>query len=339
MNARMLFGIFLISACFLVQINIVLAEPSSISQHQPLKTNKVRAVHFVLRHVSLKDAHLIVDYAHNSSFNTVVVTLTHGIKLDHSPWKPLPDAWSKSDLSAWVNYVRSKGMEVIPEVKLLTHQEKFFQKKLPGLMFNKATYDPRSNNTYALVFPLLDEVISLIHPKAIHIGHDEVAGHNKHSRKKWLGHEEKMIPANLFLEDVLRVYSYLKKQDIETWMWGDMLISPNEFTSMLARHLHGTETGYGKALRDKLPKDIVICDWHYFDGQLDFPSLSVMQNEGFRVIGTTWKKENTIRNFSGYAKQNNAYGMMATTWWHVQKKQWDIVGDIITKSGLIFGNE
>ncbi|MFZ0257665.1 MAG: hypothetical protein WAN46_18950, partial [Gammaproteobacteria bacterium] len=105
---------------------------------------------------------------------------------------------------------------------------------------------------------------------------------------------------------------------------------------MLAKHLHGTAPGYGKALRDKLPHDIVISDWHYFDNQKDFPSLTTMQKEGFRVIGVTWKKPKTIRNFSRYAAQHSAYGMMATTWFHVQRQEWDVVNQIISESGSAF---
>ena len=264
------------------------------------------------------------------------VLLTNGVQLDHAPRQPLPDTWSKQDFLSWVNDVRNQGLEVIPEIKLLTHQEKFYQDRQPGLMFNQSTYDPRKEETYQRVFSLLGEIIEAIHPKAIHIGHDEVAGINAGSKKKWLREGEEMIPAVLFLKDIFRIHDYLKQRHIQMWMWGDMLISPEEFPKMLSTHLHGFNPGYGKPLREKLPRDIVICDWHYFDDQVDFPSLSVMQTEGFRVIGATWKTEKTIRNFSRYGSQHGAYGMMATTWFHVQRKEWDTVDSIIRLSGEIF---
>ncbi len=297
----------------------------------------VRAWHFVLRIVSPERARWMVDEAQKAGFNAVVVSLVDGVRLDKAPWRPLENAWSKNELENWVSYARSKGMEVVPEIKLLTHQEKFFQDRFPDLMFNAVTYDPRQESVYDnWVFPLLDEVIELINPRVIHIGHDEAVGWNLRHRLKILNFGESMLPAKLFLADVLRVHDYLKKRNIKTWMWGDMLISPEEFPTMLDKHLHGGVNGYGKALRDKIPRDIVICDWHYFDDQMDFTSLSVMQNEGFRVIGATWKKPETIHNFSRYAAEHNAYGMMATTWWHVQKKQWDKVEQIINYSGNVF---
>jgi hypothetical protein len=256
--------------------------------------------------------------------------------MEQAPWEARKDAWSKAQLMEWVGYAYEKGLEVIPEVRLLTHQNRFFMKQHPDLMFNKSTYDPRKEDTYQRVFAILDEVIQVIHPKAIHIGHDEVAGHSSRSREKWLRAGEEMLPADLFLRDVLRIHDYLKKRGIETWMWGDMLISPAEFPGMLAKHLHGTGPGYGKALRDKLPRDIVICDWHYLDSQSDFPSLATMKQEGFRVIGVTWKKKETIRNFSRYAAQHGAYGMMATIWFYVPRRKWDVVDIIIRTSGEVF---
>jgi hypothetical protein len=119
-------------------------------------------------------------------------------------------------------------------------------------------------------------------------------------------------------------------------MWGDMLISKEEFTDIPDDHLHGSKPGYGKALRDKLPRDIVICDWHYRQNESEFPTMAAMQEEGFRVIGTTFKKEATISNFSEFASKHSAYGMMATSWFYVQRQQWDTVDRIIELSGEAF---
>ena len=102
--------------------------------------------------------------------------------------------------------------------------------------------------------------------------------------------------------------------------------------------LHERVAGYGAELRKQLPKDIVICDWHYRDKQPDFPSLAAFKQEGFRVLGATWKKQQTIRNFSRYAALHGADGMIATTWFHVQKKEWELVEQIITISGKAFLN-
>ncbi|MBI5197430.1 MAG: hypothetical protein HZA19_02355, partial [Nitrospirae bacterium] len=200
------------------------------------------------------------------------------------------------------------------------------------LMFNALTYDPRKEDTYAVILPVLNEVIDLIHPRAIHIGHDEVA------RGSRLLPGEEPLPPELFLMDVERVYTHLAQRGVETWMWGDMLISPEEFPGMLRGPLHG-DSGYA-ALRGKIPTDIVICDWHYFDVQTDFPSAKAFADAGHQVLGATWKNARTTGNFSRYMAgiPSGGMGMIATTWFHVQRKEWNIVEDIIKTSGGAFLN-
>jgi hypothetical protein len=297
-----------------------------------------RIVHIVLRGPPLQAARAMVDTAKASGYNAIQFMLTDGVMLDNAPWAPNKSAWSKAQLLDWVAYARSRGLEVIPEVKLLTHQEKFFQAREPDLLFNAVTYDPRKEVVYQKVFPLLNEIIDSIRPIAIHIGHDEVVGWNKTHAKKMLNPGETPLPANLYLQDVLRIHAFLKSKGVATWMWGDMLFKPEEFPSMLARHLHGGLPGYGKPLRDQLPRDIVICDWHYFDQQKDFPTLSILQSEGFKVIGATWKNEKATRNFARYALSNRAHGMMATTWYNFHAKDADLVNWIVRSSGAIFSN-
>ena len=301
--------------------------------------NPVRAFHFVLKPMEKKHALQMVDMAHAAGFNTIIVQLTWGLRLDNAPWKASSGAWSRDEFLEWVTYVRDKGMVVIPEVKLLTHQIKLFQNNYLDLMFNTDTYDPRKEEVYVKVFQLLNEIITLIHPKAIHIGHDEVAGHSEQSAKVWLREGEMILPANLFLEDVIRIHAFLKNRGVETWMWGDMLIRPDEFLEMRESYLHGSTSGYGKTLRDKLPRDIVICDWHYADKQSEFPSISTMKKEGFRVLGATWRNETTIHNFSRYAASHGASGMIATTWFYVPKREWDVVERIIKISGEVFSKD
>lgn len=299
-------------------------------------TRPVRAWHFVLNPVSMERARWMVDVAHTAGFNMVIVCISDGVALRQAPWRSRPEAWKPEEFKSWVAYARGKGMDVVPDLRLLTHQIKLFQNNFPDLMYNSDTYDPRNEKVYAKVLPLLDEIIEIVHPRAFHIGHDEVAGHSEKSAKKFLRQGESMLPADLFLKDVLRVHAYLRQRGIETWMWGDMLISPAEFPSMKPNSLHGATPGYGKALRDQLPRDIVICDWHYTDTQSDFPSLDALRKEGFRMLGATWKNKKNIRNFSRYAASHGAYGMIASTWFHVRSREWDVIETIIRTSGEAF---
>ena len=89
---------------------------------------------------------------------------------------------SVSEFRKMVQLAGYNGLAVIPELKLLTHQEKLFQDKHPDLMFNKVTYDPNQEAVYGLVERHIDEIIEAINPDYFHIGHDEVKGFGSAAR-------------------------------------------------------------------------------------------------------------------------------------------------------------
>ncbi|MBU1215136.1 MAG: family 20 glycosylhydrolase [Gammaproteobacteria bacterium] len=318
-----------------------------------MKSNaNVRALHFVVSFgITPEQVKMVIDQASNQHFNTLILALCWrgSTKLISTPWAHGDRQWKKRELRDVAEYARSKGLSIIPEVKLLTHQEVFLQDSHPEWMYNTNEYDPRHKLIYGTIFAVLDELIDVLHPTAVHIGHDEVNAGITHNELSSDGNGAKqngrrMLPADLFLMDVMLIHEHLKKRNVETWMWGDMLISPEEFPEMFARDLHGRTGGYGKLLRAQLPRDIVICDWHYVDEVPGFPSLSAMRQEGFRVIGATWRKHETIQNFSKYAAAHGAIGMMATTWFIPATKSgvvsnWHDLSQIIHASGEAFSRD
>jgi len=326
--------------CNIIIIGLILIGLASPAEAATALPNPIRALHIVTRGVSPTDVKKLVDTASKEKFNTIILGIAWrgSTKLSSMPWVDDSKAWNITELLSVVKYIRGRHMLIVPEIKLLSHANVLFLKNFPSLMYNSQTYDPRNPEVYQKVFPIIDEVIALIHPKAIHIGHDEVVGWSKwFYTKGLLKIGESQLPASLFLKSVGNVHAYLNSKGVETWMWGDMLISRSEFPSMKKNGaLHNLNESYGATLRKKIPKDILICDWHYSDKQSDFPSISAFRNDDFRVLGATWKKEKTIQNFSHYAARHGAAGMIATTWWHVQKKQWDKVDRIINFSGKTF---
>jgi len=300
------------------------------------KARPIRAIHVVLRYLSVAEVKRLIGLATSADFNTMIIDPRDQVKFESFPGKVLQNAWLTDDFVNVVDFARSHGLEVIPEVSLLTHQEQLLGKSNQGLMFDKTTYDPRNNKVYEHIFPYLDELIRLIHPHAIHIGHDEIQGAYK--AKKRFGMVNDLLPADLFWKDVSLIHGYLRERDIDTWMWGDMLVSPGELPSMKSNHFNGVGN-YGGPLRDKLPKDIVICDWHYETENESFPSIDLFRSAGFRVMGVTFNESKTIANFSHYAARHGADGMIATIWFYLQRKEWGTVESIVRESGEIFLRE
>ncbi|MCF6159555.1 MAG: hypothetical protein E3K32_13520 [wastewater metagenome] len=299
---------------------------------------KIRALHIVLRGQRPADLRQQITMARFGHYNALIVQIKDNVRFKTMERVASRGAQTKDVFLDVLQFARENGLEIVPELRLLTHQEKLFKESYPHLMFNRATYDPKKDETYTIIFSMIDEVINAINPKAIHIGHDELAGLNPKSRRKWLGKGDEPLPKELFLADVRRLHQYLKSQGIETWMWGDMLIAPHEFPTMEKKHLHGLQ-GYSE-IRDEIPKEIVICDWHYLDEQPEFPSALAFARNGHRVLGATWKKEKTIKNFSQYIANmpDGGEGMIATTWFGALKGDTNALHRIIRVSAEAFWN-
>ncbi len=302
-----------------------------------------RVLHLITKRLALQDAERLFKLGRTQGFNTVIlgVAWRGSASLNSMPWvKKHKFAWTPSMLRELSDLARSLGYDVIPNLPLLSKAHKLFLGERPELLFNKSTYDPRNEDVYATVLPIIDEIVELMEPKSLHIGHDEVVGwKKKHYQKGLLKSNEKMLPAKLFAEDTLRIYEYLYKKDVRTWMWGDMLVSKEEFPSITAHgSLHsGIEKfGYGRDLRKAIPRDIVICDWQYRNKAKDFPTLKAFIDDGFTALGSTFEDLSVTQNFSRYAAKNRAAGMVATTWYYVMRKDWETVDRIIKESGRIF---
>jgi hypothetical protein len=305
---------------------------------------KMRVLHISLWLCTIQDFKETIRLARFSHFNTLILLNHYGVDLQSLQHLEIKGAtkWSSAEFQEMVRFTQENGLEVIPELKLLSHQDKLLSNSLPKYLYNKTTYDPRKKELYEkVVFPAIDELLMLTGATKFHIGHDEVAGWNKnHYIREILLKGEKQLPPELFLQDVLILSEYLKKKGIEAWMWGDMLVSQEEFPSM--RDSGASLNGYNgyAGLRGKIPKDIVICDWHYRGKQVSFPTALAFAQNGHKVLGATWEFQETTRNFTKYMNHlsNNGEGMIATTWYGLSGEKKEEVQEIIRFSGEIFWN-
>lgn len=285
-------------------------------------TTYIKAIHIVAFKVSVDKLIEIVQTAAELEYNTIIIQVSKGVELENSPWTPIEGALNKDDLRKVIKIAQDNDIEIIPEIKFLTHQEKLLENNYPHLMYNSVTYDPSKKEIYDIIEPLIDELIELFSPPAIHIGHDESPGWPSTFTNTRLNKSESPLTAELYLLSVKKLNSILSMRNINTWMWGDMLVSPSEFPSMLSRHLHGSYKGFGKELRKRIPREVTIADWHYYDKQTEYPSIKSFSSENFTVLGASFKNTKSIRNLTKYASNNGASGMITTTWFLVPHQKW-----------------
>ena len=100
-----------------------------------------------------------------------------------------------------------------------------------------------------------------------------------------------------------------------------LLLKESDFPDMHIGSLHANNE-YA-SLIDRIPKSIVICDWHYQEyrrrklRKYDYSSLKYFTDHGFKTYGATYQDIRAIKAFSKSASQqhSNLYqGMIATTW-------------------------
>ncbi|RKY37798.1 MAG: hypothetical protein DRP73_01200 [Candidatus Omnitrophota bacterium] len=274
-----------------------------------------RGVHLHFRGVKDNSfaKNLIKNVLAKYKINTVVLQIEESLA-----WRSHPElggSLTPESLSEIVKIAKNNFIEVIPEIHSACALQSGFRKGFhldlaeePSPPYvNYCFSNPKS---YKILFELNDEVIEIFRPfggfRYFHIGHDEITlrGGKPGScpRCKATG----KTPAQLFAEDVKKHYEYWKKKGVKVMMWHDMLVK-------------GAGTGHGGPpfnIADSLPlipRDIVICDWHYGP---ECPSqIEYFQKKGFKeVIGCTWRNPYNIWNFTNKAKRANALGMLNTNW-------------------------
>lgn len=173
-------------------------------------------------------------------------------------------------------------------------------------------WDPTNPKVNKIVFPLIDEIVEAFGVDGIHVGMDEVflLGSEKSPNTKGKN------PAKLYAQVVNEFHDYfVKKKNLEMFMWADRLIDGTKYNfGEWESSLNGTAPAV-----DMIPKDIVMCDWHY-EPAGEYPSVAMFLQKGFRIIPCSWRKVTGVEAFIKYSyKLNNPkmIGHMFTTWYRL----------------------
>lgn len=234
-------------------------------------------------------------------------------KWETDPSIAVPWAQDQSEIKEEIEYAKDNFIEINPLMQSLGHCDWLFMTgknrdiaENPG---NPYAYCPTNPRTYPYIFKFYDEVIKLFDtPRYVHIGHDEVSD----SYGFPLDEECKKIGGrHLFIDDTLKIYNHIRKSGPKVMMWGDMLLTNGD--SPDATNAPDAKTA--RQMRDQLPKDMVITDWHYAAAKPEeYKSLKLLMDEGFDVIAATWDTPANIEQFAQQAKNIGAMGLLQTTW-------------------------
>ena len=135
-----------------------------------------------------------------------------------------------------------------------------------------------------IVLPLIDELIDAFDADAFHVGMDEVFLMAHPSCPRCKGKD----PAELFAKSVNDLHKHIvDERKLTMLMWADRLLDDKKFGY---GEWEASKNGTGPAI-DMIPKDIIMCDWHYEKRPDGYPSVVYLQEKGFRMLPSTWRNK------------------------------------------------
>lgn len=275
------------------------------------------------------------DLAANG-INTLVLMVDYNYEYESYPNLRSENALSKHDVKKLVKCAEKNNIRLIPHINLLGHQswasrvnnllreypqfdetpsivmpEKYEWPNDDGLYCK--SYCPLHPDVHQVVFALIDELVEVFEADAFHAGMDEVFYIGMDDCIRCRGKNK----AELFAGEVKTIRDHLAEKNQELWIWGDRL-------------LDGKTTGLGMweasendtyPAIDIVPKDIVICDWHYENAE---PTAAFFAMKGFRVIACPWNRPEVMKDqleqMQNFRQNSNSelksrfLGVMQTVW-------------------------
>jgi hypothetical protein len=268
--------------------------------------------------------------------NTLVFQIDYNYEYRSHPEMAAKGAFTESQIKSLVAACRESHIRLIPLVNCLGHQS--WAKTTHQLLtvypqFDETaglypdnkdiycrSYCPNHPDVHHLVFDLLGEIANVFECDALHVGMDEVFLIGEDTCPRCRGKDK----AELFAQEVRTLHDYLATKHVQLWMWGD-------------RFIDGRTTGLGKwegsynhteRAIDLVPKDIVVCDWHY-DSPSPTPSYFALK--GLNVVICSYNKPNVavaeaeemVRLREGNRENpelaSRLLGVMSTNWGKSEK--------------------
>lgn len=243
--------------------------------------------------------------------NLVVLEVLQGMKYERHPELAGPAAYTKDEVRRIVRFLRDRGVEVVPQVESLGHANWLV---IPHRELREDDDDhtlcTRNPQTRRILVDCYTECLEVFEPRYFHFGLDEirwatdrVAAEKRCPRCKGVDKRE------IFVEQVKWLHDWAATSGLKMMMWADMI---------LPEHNGGAPFNLADTV-DKLPRDIILCDWSATLAPL---SLGDLQHRGFPVLKSNSAGVNAAQVSSVVG---NMWGVWAKTPW-LTESAWNIHG-------------
>jgi len=264
---------------------------------------------------------------HKQQFEKILLPLKVNkvvVQCEQAEWKSFPNihhpiSISLNDLKASFDFFNKNRVEPIPLIQSLGHMEWFFKSKENRFMAVNPAYpytlNPTLESSKLAILNIWDEAISLLKPKTIHVGFDEIGmiGFNEPREK-----EIDYWNIQMGLLD-----SLTKARKLNLMIWGDMGLAPSEGPDAC----NGITSERARKIRSSIPKGTWVADWHYLnnaDSSVYLPNLKIWKENGNIPLASTWFYPQNIKGFVSAAQKVGA-GVLQTTWADFESSEYNML--------------
>lgn len=121
--------------------------------------------------------------------------------------------------------------------------------------------------------------------------------------------------AKILAEHFAAMAAKVESLGAKPMMWHDMLLMRGD-ERWKGFYANGNDDTV--ALLKSMPKDLVICDWHYGPAKEDgkYPTLDYFKELGFNTLTCPWDETTGIAKQDTYAREHGLNGVLGTVWHH-----------------------
>jgi len=209
----------------LVDYNYAYESHPELQSKNPLQKNDVKKIVEVCKKYNIKIAPQFNMFGHQSWDKSLGNLLRVYPELDETPQfdiKQFGTSWDWKDPDAWL-YCKS--------------------------------YCPLLPKTHEILFPMIDELVTVFETDLFHAGMDEVTLIGSPQCPRCKGKDK----AELFAGEVNAIHAHLQEKKTRLMIWGDRLID----NSKTGQHVSESSTSGTHRAISMIPQDVFICDWHY----------------------------------------------------------------------------
>ena len=226
-------------------------------------------------------------------------------------------AYSREELTEFINYSEGLGLDVIPLQQSLGHAEYILMHEryayLRADKRNLSQIDPTQLDAARDFFTeLYSDMLSTHQSQYVHIGGDETRILDcKRCQEKWGDDGEELGKSKLYVEYMTMIAEIVIAQGKTPLLWADMILA------------------HPDAIAD-MPKNVIYIDWNYgwkFDRFGENPR-TLIKKYGLKFWGapsirsspddyhvTSWSKHmNNQAVYVSYARESGFEGMVLTSW-------------------------